>query len=103
MNSKSNRKIYADGLLEITGGFLEKLSLIEKKVGEDYLINKGLFLMMYSFFEESVREMMFMILLVFPEKLPKETCTIRRDQLGIVAKDGLKIIIETELYLIFML
>lgn len=102
MNSKSNRKIYADGLLEITGGFLEKLSLIEKKVGEDYLINKGLFLMMYSFFEESVREMMFMILLVFPEKLPKETCTIRRDQLGIVAKDGLKIIIETELYLIFM-
>lgn len=102
MNSKSNRKIYADGLLEITGGFLEKLSLIEKKVGEDYLINKGLFLMMYSFFEESVREMMFMILLVFPEKLPKETCTIKRDQLGIVAKDGLKIIIETELYLIFM-
>lgn len=98
----SNRKIYADGLLEITGDFLEQLSLIDKKVGEDYLINKGLFLMMYSYFEESVRQMMSMILLEFPEKLPSETCTITRAQLGIVAKDGHKIIIETELYSIFM-
>lgn len=98
----SNRKIYADGLLEITGDFLEQLSLIEKKIGEDYLINKGLFLMMYSYFEETVREMMSEVLLVFPEKLPKETCTITRDQLGIVAKDGHKTIIETELYSIFM-
>lgn len=98
----SNRKIYADSLLEITCDFLEQLSLIEKKIGEDYLINKGLFLMMYSYFEESVREMMSAVLLVFPEKLPKETCTITRDQLGIVAKDGHKTIIESELYLIFM-
>lgn len=100
MNSK--RKIYADRLLEITGNFLEQLSHIEKKISEDYLINKGLFLMMYSYFEESVREMMSAVLLVFPEKLPKETCTITRDQLGIVAKDGYKTIIESELYLIFM-
>lgn len=101
-NMNSNRKIYADGLLEITGDFLEQLSLIEKKIGEDYLINKGLFLMMYSYFEETVREMMSEVLLVFPEKLPKETCTITRDQSGIVAKDGHKTIIETELYPIFM-
>ena len=100
-NMNSNRKIYADGLLEITGDFLEQISLIEKKVGEDYLINKGLFLMMYSYFEESVREMMSVILFIFPEKLLKKTCTIRRDQIGKVAKDGHKIIIENELYSIF--
>lgn len=101
-NSNSNRKIYADDLLEITANFLKQLSLIEKKIGEDCLINKGLFLMMYSYFEEYVREMMSMILLKFPEKLPGETCTITRAQLGIVAKDGHKVIIETELYSIFM-
>lgn len=99
---KSNRKIYADDLLEITGNFLEQLSLIENKIGTDYLINKGLFLMIYSNFEEAVRQLMFTVLLVFPEKLPKETCTITREQLGIVAKDGHKTIIETELYSIFM-
>ncbi len=102
MDNFYNREIYADNLLKITSNFLEQLSLIEQKLGKDYLINKGLFLMMYSFFEESVREIMSTVLLVFPEKLPKETCTITRNQLGIIAKDKHKVIIENELYLIFI-
>jgi len=102
MNSNRNRKIYADGLLEITGDFLEQLSLIENKIDTDYLINKGLFLMIYSNFEESVRRLMLTVLSVHPEKLPKETCTISRDQLGLIAKDLHLTIIENELYSIFM-
>jgi hypothetical protein len=99
MNNK--RKIYADNLLEITNKFLEDLSLIEEKLGDDYLINKGLFLMVYSFFEESVRQLMYAVLLVFPEKLPKDSCTISREQYGLLANDGHKIIIDNELYSIF--
>lgn len=52
---KNEKKIYADNLLEITNAFFEQLSLIKEKIGEDYLINKRLFLMIYSYFEESVR------------------------------------------------
>lgn len=101
MNNNSNRKIYADDLLEITGYFLEQLLLIENKIGTDYLINKGLFLMLFSYFEESVRQLMFKVLLVRPDKLPKETCTITREQLELIALDGHKTIIDNELYLIF--
>lgn len=42
------------------------------------------------------------MLFIFPEKLPKETCTIAREQIGIIATDGHKVIIENELYLVFM-
>lgn len=95
------KKVYSDDLLSITNSFKEKLEEIEKKIGNDFLINQGLFLMVTAYFEDSIRELMKIVLVAFPEKLTKDSCTISREQICAVADKGHIIIIENELYFIF--
>jgi hypothetical protein len=95
------KKVYSDDLLSITNSFKEKLEEIEKKLGNDFLINQGLFLMVTAYFEDSIRELMKIVLVAFPEKLTKDSCTISREQICAVADKGHSIIIENELYFIF--
>lgn len=73
------KKVYSDDLLSITNSFKEKLEEIEKKLGNDFLINQGLFLMVTAYFEDSIRELMKIVLVAFPEKLTKDSCTISRE------------------------
>jgi hypothetical protein len=95
------KKVYSDDLLEITDSFLLKLEEIEKKLNGDFLINQGLFLMITAFFEDSIRELMRIVLVALPEKLTKESCTISREQICLVADNGHSVIIDNELYFLF--
>jgi len=95
------KKVYSDDLLNITYSFLDKLEEIEKKLGNDSLINQGLFLMITAYFEDSIRELMKIVLVALPEKLTKESCTISREQICAVADKGHSIIIDNELYFLF--
>ncbi len=54
-----------------------------------------------AFFEDSVRELMKIVLVALPEKLTKDSCTISREQICAVADNGHGIIIDNELYFIF--
>jgi len=60
------RKVYSDDLLNVTRTFQEKLEEIEKKLGNDFVINQGLFLMITAYFEDSVRTLMKVVLVNFP-------------------------------------
>jgi hypothetical protein len=95
------KKVYSDDLLNITTSFQGKLEEIEKKLGNDFLINQGLFLMITAYFEDSIRELMKIVLVALPEKLTKDSCTISREQLCAVADKGHSIIIDNELYFLF--
>ena len=95
------KKVYSDDLLNITNSFKEKLEEIEKKLGNDFLINQGLFLMITAYFEDSIRELMKIVLVALPEKLTKDSCTISREQICAVADIGHSIIIDNELYFLF--
>ncbi|MGY0375272.1 hypothetical protein [Clostridium sp. JNZ J1-5] len=95
------KKIYADDLVEITQGFLQKIKDINEKLCEDNLVNQGLFLMANSLFEDSIRELMKIILISFPEKLELKSCTITKAHICEIADRGHEVIIENELYLLF--
>ena len=95
------KKVYSDDLLNITKTFQSKLEEIEKSLGSNILINQGLFLMITAYFEESIRELMRIVLVVFPEKLTNESCTISREQICAIADKGHSVIIDNELYLLF--
>jgi hypothetical protein len=95
------KKVDSQDLLNITRSFIEKTKGIEKKSGNDLLINQGLFLMVTAYFEDSVRELMRIVLVALPEKLPIESTTISRDQICAVADKGHSIIVDNELYFLF--
>lgn len=98
----SKRKIvYSEDLLNITKTFQIKIEEIKKSLGNDMLINQGLFLMTTAYFESSIRELMRIVLVSFPEKLSKESCTISKDQICAIADKGHSIIIDNELYSLF--
>lgn len=94
-------KVYSEDLLNNIKLFEDKLIKIEEKLGNDFVINQGLFLMITAYFEESIREIMKIVLISFPEKLTKDSYTISREQICTVADKGHNIIIENELYLFF--
>lgn len=100
MKSK-RKKVYSDDLVNITDSFLSKLEDIEKKLDNDFLINQGLFLMITATFEDSIRELMKIVLVSLPEKLTNNSCTISREQLCVVADKGHSVIIDNELYFLF--
>lgn len=100
MNSK-RKQVYSEYLLKVTDPFIEKLKDIEVKIGDDLLINQGLFLMITAYFEDSIRELMKVVLVAYPEKLTKDTCTISREQLCKVAEKGHSVIIDNEFYFLF--
>jgi len=95
------KKVYSDDLSNITDSFLERMKDIEKKLGNDLLINQGLFVMITAYFEDSIRELMKIVLVALPEKLTKDSCTISREQICSVADKGHSVIIDNELYFIF--
>lgn len=102
MTIKSKRKIiYSDDLMNITKAFQIKLDEIEKSLGNNMLINQGLFVMITAYFENSIRELMRIVLVAYPEKLIKDSCTISREQICAVADDGYSVIIDNELYFLF--
>lgn len=99
---KSRRKkVYSDDLLNITKSFQEKLDEIEKKLGNDLLVNQGLFLMITAYFEDSIRELIKIVLVALPEKITKDSFIISREQICNVADKGHSIIIDNELYFLF--
>ncbi len=95
------KKVYSDDLLNIVNRFLVKLEEIEQKLGNDFLINQGLFIMITAYFEDAIRELMRIVLVAFPEKLTKDSYTISREQICEVADKGHSIIINNELYFLF--
>lgn len=99
---KSRRKqVYSDDLIKTIDDFIEHLDNIEKKLGNDILINKGLFVMITAYFEDSIRELVRIVLISLPEKLTKDSCTITREQLSQVADNGHSVIIDNEIYFLF--
>lgn len=97
----SRKKVYSDDLLKTIDNFIEELDNIEKKIGKDILINKGLFIMVTAYFEDSIRELVRIVLIALPEKLTTNTCTISKDQLCQVADNGHSVIIDNEIYFLF--
>lgn len=95
------KKVYADDLISIISSFKINIAEIKNKLGKDKIINKGLFLMATSFFEDSIREIMKIILISFPEKLNSKKFSISRDDVCEIAGSGHEIIIENELYILF--
>ncbi len=95
------KKVYSNDLVNITVSFLRKLEDIEKKLGDDFIINQGLFVMSTASFEDSIRKLMKKVLISFPEKLTKNSCEISREQLCAVADKGHSVIIDNELYFLF--
>jgi hypothetical protein len=98
----SKRKtVYSNDLLKLTSSFTEKINDISTKLGKDAIIDDGLFVMITSLFEDTVRQIMRVILISFPEKLRIKSCTISKDQVCNVADKGVEIIIDNELYSLF--
>jgi hypothetical protein len=95
------KQVYSDELLAITEPFLVKIKEIEQKLSSDQLINQGLFLMATALFEDTIRELLKNILLTFPDKLDRKTCTISRKQIAEIAEKGHSVIIDNELYKMF--
>lgn len=97
----SRKKVYADDLLMIIDSFKRRSSDILRKLGDDFVINQGLFLMTTSLFEDAIRELMRVVLLSYPEKLQSNSCTINKKQVCDIADEGYRVIIDNELYLLF--
>lgn len=100
MTTKRKNVDSAD-LLSITNSFQEKLKEIEKKLCGDLMINQGLFVMITAYFEDSIRELMRIVLVAYPEKLTDNSYTISREQICAVADKGYSVIIDYELYAVF--
>lgn len=71
------------------------------KLDNDSLVNQGLFLMATSLFEDAIRRIMRIILITFPEKLKIKSCILSKEQVCEIAKQGVKIVIDNELYALF--
>jgi hypothetical protein len=96
------KKVYSDDLLKITRDFISKIKEdIMPKLGNDNIINQGLFVMSTSLFEDAIRQIMRIILITFPEKLKIKSCTISKDQVCDIAKKGIEVVIDNELYSLF--
>ncbi|MGV8149857.1 MAG: hypothetical protein ACLKAN_12730 [Alkaliphilus sp.] len=95
------KKVYADDLIEITGQFIKSICEIRENLIENNLINEGLFVMANSIFEDSLRQIVRIILCSFPEKLHSKTCKISRKDIIKIADRGHEVIIDNELYLLF--
>lgn len=95
------KKIYADDLVDIYNKFSFKSNEIKTKLCDDKTINQGLFLMTSSLFEDSIREIIRLVLISFPEKLKIKSCTITKEQVCEIANIGYKVIIDNELFLLF--
>lgn len=95
------KKVYAEDLINIITSFKKNIAETKNKLGEDEIINKGLFLMTMSFFEDSIRKILRVILISFPEKLNSKNYNISNEEVCQVADSGHDIIIENELYILF--
>lgn len=97
----ARKKVYAEDLIEITRQFIKSIYEIRANLAENKLINEGLFVMANSMFEDSLRQIMRIILCSFPEKMSAKTCKISRKDVIKIADKGYEVIIDNELYLLF--
>ncbi|APH22577.1 hypothetical protein FDF15_06025 [Clostridium botulinum] len=95
------KQVYADDLIEITEQFIKSICEIRENLIENTFINEGLFVMANSKFEDSLRQIMRIVLCSFPEKLHSKTCKISRKDVIKIADTGYEVIIDNELYLLF--
>ena len=95
------KKIYSDDIVSVMNNFKIRINEIKEKLGRDSLINKGLFLMSSATFEDSIKRIIKIILMSFPEKIESNTIKITRKDISKVADNGYEIIIENEMYQLF--
>lgn len=94
--------VYKDDLLSIVAEKLKLMNDIKLKYGEDDLVNKGLFLMTTSYFEATMRDLLFALLNADPSKLKKEKFYVSRDEMFANGNDLIiKSVIDKELYSLF--
>ena len=97
----SRKNLFADDLLIIIDSFNKKSYEVYGKLGEDIIINQGLFLMTTSLFENSIRDLMRVVLTAYPEKIQSNTMSISKKQICEIANRGYNAIIDYELYSLF--
>jgi hypothetical protein len=94
--------VSSDELIEIVNTSCNKMNDIKLKLDKDSLINQGLFLMATTYFEATLRDVMYQILVSYPEKLKRDKFTINKE---ILCKyndsEILNEIIENELFNLF--
>lgn len=89
-------------LIEIVNTSCNKMNDIKLKLDTDSLINQGLFLMSTTYFEATLRDVMYLILVSYPEKLKKDKFTISKEALcKYNDSEILNEIIENELFNLF--
>lgn len=96
-----NNVIYIDELVFLIDISLRKFDEIKEKLGDDSLVNQGLFLMMTAYFEATLRDIMLVVLVSDIEKLNKDTVTIDKKTLLNSTNDIKKSVIDDELYHLF--
>jgi hypothetical protein len=95
------KKVFSNDLLEITDKFLDQIKNIIEKFDEDNIVNQGLFIMATTMFENTIRQIMRIILLSFPEKLKCKSCSVSRQEVCYIADKGIEVVIDKELYALF--
>ncbi|OPX24539.1 MAG: hypothetical protein B1H05_04975 [Candidatus Cloacimonas sp. 4484_140] len=95
------KKIYSDDIVSVISDFKFNINIIKEKLGCDSVINQGLFLMSFARFEDTIRKIIKIILVSFPEKVESKTVKITRKDISKVADNGYEIIIDNELYQLF--
>lgn len=95
------KKVYADDLVEITEQFIKSICEIKENLCDNSLINQGLFVMANAKFENSLRQIIRIVLCSFPEKIQSKDCKISRKDITKIADKGYEVIIDNELYSLF--
>lgn len=97
--------VYSTDLIAILDRNIETMIAISSKLNSDDLKNKGLFLMSTTYFEATLRDLMYKILINHPDKLKKDNFTINKQVLCDYGdtRDSyiLSYIIENELFNLF--
>lgn len=94
--------VSSNELIEIVNTSCNKMNDIKLKLDTDSLINQGLFLMSTTYFEATLRDVMYQILVSYPEKLKKDKFTISKEALcKYNDSEILNEIIENELFNLF--
>ncbi len=95
------KELYVEDLIEIIENLKVRLNEMKQKLTVDEIINKGLFVMSSSIFEDSIRSILKEILLKYPQKLKDKSYTISRKVVHNISLNGFEVIIDHALFKLF--